>query len=54
MNEQIDTLLRPVAQFLKDFIFFEVSVSGVQFPLIVMWLAIAALFFTFYFGFIST
>lgn len=53
MTEQIDTLLRPVAQFLKDFIFFEVSLAGVQFPLIVMWLAIAALFFTFYFGFVN-
>lgn len=53
MNEQIDSLLRPLARFLKDFIFFEVSIGGVQFPLIVMWLAVAALFFTVYFGFIN-
>jgi AGCS family alanine or glycine:cation symporter len=53
MNEQIDTLLRPLAQFLKNFIFFEVSIGGIQFPLIVMWLAVAALFFTVYFGFIN-
>ncbi|HKK73980.1 MAG TPA: alanine/glycine:cation symporter family protein [Saprospiraceae bacterium] len=53
MNEQIDTFLRPVADFLKAFIFFEVNIAGVQFPLIVMWLAVAALFFTVYFGFIN-
>lgn len=53
MNEQIDTFLRPVAKFLKDFIFYEISIGGVSFPLIVMWLAIAALFFTLYFRFIN-
>lgn len=53
MNERIDTFLRPVAKFLKDFIFYEVSIGQTSFPLIVMWLAVAALFFTLYFRFIN-
>lgn len=53
MNDHIDSLLRPVADVLKAFIFFEIQLGSISFPLIVMWLAVAALFFTFYFGFIN-
>ncbi|GAB5551761.1 MAG: alanine/glycine:cation symporter family protein [Saprospiraceae bacterium] len=55
--ENIQTILnqslRPIADAFYNFIFFEVSVLGVAFPLIVMWLIVAALFFTFYLGFIN-
>lgn len=49
----LNQLLRPIADALYNFIFFEVSILGVAFPLIVMWLIVAALFFTFYLGFIN-
>ena len=55
--EQIDQVvnqaMRPIADALSQFIFYEIHLFGVSFPWIVMWLVIAALFFTFYFKFIN-
>jgi len=55
--EQIDHVvnqaMRPIADALSRFIFYEVHLFGVSFPWIVMWLVIAALFFTLYFKFIN-
>lgn len=53
IQASLNQLLRPVADAFYNFIFFEVSILGVSFPLIVMWLIFAGLFFTFYFGFIN-
>lgn len=53
IQTSLNQLLRPLADALYGFIFFEVTVLGVSFPLIVMWLIVAALFFTFYLGFIN-
>ena len=53
IDQSINEAIRPISDALGDFIFFEVSLFGYDFPLIVMWLAFAALFFTIYFGFLN-
>ena len=53
IDQQIDQLLRPVAQLFTSIIFYSVDIAGSQFPLIVLWLILAAVIFTGYFGFIN-
>ena len=53
LQTAINKVLRPLADLLSEFIFFKVNILGVSFPLIVMWLIVAAVFFTFYLGFIN-
>lgn len=53
LQASLNQLLRPIADALNSFIFFEIDILGVSFPLIVMWLIVAALFFTIYLGFIN-
>ena len=53
VDQKIDALLKPAADFFISIIFFSVSVAGADVPLIVVWLIIAALFFTFYFSFVN-
>lgn len=49
----VDQVIRPYSEGLRDFIFYEISIFGVSFPWIVMWLIIAAIFFTVYFNFLN-
>lgn len=55
--EQIDELINgalgPIADALSRFIFYEITIFGISFPWIVMWLVIAAAFFTIYFKFLN-
>ena len=55
--EQIDQIvnqaMRPIADGLKQFIFYEISLFGYSFPWIVMWLVVAAIYFTLYFKFLN-
>jgi len=53
IDETINQALRPIADALSNFIFFEITIFGTSFPLIVMWLVVAAAFFTIYFNFIN-
>lgn len=53
IDEAIDRAIGPLADALNQFIFFEVSIYGWRFPLIVMWLIVAAAFFTLYFNFLN-
>ena len=53
IDETVNQFLTPYADALDSFIFYSVSVGEVEIPLIVVWLAAAALFFTFYFEFIN-
>ena len=53
IDQQIDQLLSPVAELFVSVIFYSVPIGGADIPLIVVWLIIAAIFFTFYFGFIN-
>ncbi|MFT6692230.1 MAG: AGCS family alanine or glycine:cation symporter [Colwellia sp.] len=53
IDQQIDQLLIPVADLFTSIIFYSVDVAGTQFPLIVLWLIVAAVIFTVYFGFLN-
>ncbi|MAT95331.1 MAG: alanine glycine permease [Halioglobus sp.] len=53
IDQRVEALVRPLADALSSVVFFEISLFGQPFPLIVLWLALAALFFTLYLGFIN-
>jgi AGCS family alanine or glycine:cation symporter len=52
-DQQVEALVRPLANGLASVVFYKINLFGQPFPLIVLWLAVAALFFTFYFGFLN-
>ncbi|NCF17382.1 MAG: amino acid carrier protein [Haliea sp.] len=52
-DQQVETLVRPLANGLSSIVFYRIDLFGQAFPLIVLWLAVAALFFTLYMGFIN-
>ncbi|MFT4520139.1 MAG: AGCS family alanine or glycine:cation symporter [Halioglobus sp.] len=52
-DQQVEDLVRPVSDALSAVVFYKVPLFGQPFPLIVLWLATAAVFFTFYMGFIN-
>ncbi|GAA4888096.1 alanine/glycine:cation symporter family protein [Ferrimonas pelagia] len=52
-DQQVEALVAPWAQALTNLIFYAIPLFGHSVPLIVLWLAIAALFFTLYLGFIN-
>lgn len=51
IDETVETWVAPVTAALSSVIFFEISLFGQAAPVIVLWLAGAALFFTVYLGF---
>jgi AGCS family alanine or glycine:cation symporter len=53
IDQQVDKLLQPAAELFISVIFYSVSLSGADVPLIVVWLILAAIVFTFYFGFVN-
>ncbi|MDE0929173.1 MAG: alanine glycine permease, partial [Halioglobus sp.] len=53
LDQQIDQLINPLAEGLSDIIFYQINIFGQGFPLIVLWLVSAAVFFTCYLGFIN-
>ena len=48
IDAQIESWVRPLAQGLSELVFYPIQLFDQDFPLIVLWLAIAALWFTFY------
>lgn len=48
IDETINERVAPVSDFVEGIVFFAVPIGGVEVPLIIVWLAAAALFFTFY------
>ena len=48
IDMQIDAWIRPLAHEFSELVFYSVRLFDQDFPLIVVWLAIAALWFTFY------
>ena len=52
-DQQVEAVVRPLANGLSAVVFYKVDLFGQAFPLIVLWLAIAAVFFTLYMGFIN-
>jgi len=53
IDQKIDHILQPIAELFTSIIFYTINLGGVDAPLIVIWLIIAAVVFTAYFGFIS-
>ena len=53
LDATINAVVQPLTDAVKSFIFFEVSIFGSQLPLIILWLISAAVFFTFYLGFLN-
>lgn len=53
VDAAINSALEPAADFVAGIIFYAVRVAGVDLPLIVVWLAAAAVFFTLYYRFIN-
>jgi len=53
VDETINQAFTPFAKVFSDVIFFSVSVGGADLQLIVLWLVVGALFFTFYLRFIN-
>ncbi len=52
-DQRVEGLVRPLANALSAVVFYRVDLLGQPFPLIVLWLAVAAVFFTLYLGFIN-
>ncbi len=53
IDETIDQAFQPIADFTGSVVFYSVPVMGQDIKLILVWLVAAALFFTFYLGFIN-
>lgn len=53
IDETINQYISPVSDAIAGMIFYSIEVNGAQLPLIVVWLIVAASFFTIYFGFIN-
>ncbi|MFT4615104.1 MAG: AGCS family alanine or glycine:cation symporter, partial [Bacteroidia bacterium] len=52
-DEKVESLVRPLADGLSSVVFYKIPLFGEPFPLIVLWLAVASVYFTFYLGFIN-
>jgi alanine or glycine:cation symporter, AGCS family len=53
IDEAVNAVVAPAANFVAGIVFYAIPVAGVDVPLIVIWLAAAAVFFTLYFRFIN-
>ncbi len=53
IDQAISDAVAPIVNPIVSLVFYSVPVFGTQFPLIVGWLVVAAIVFTFYFGFIQ-
>ena len=54
IDEKINGIIAPVSSFIVSIVFFSLEIyDGIQVPLIVVWLILAALFTTIYFGFVN-
>jgi len=53
IDESINAWMVPISKTVADIVFYSVPVFGTQLPLVVVWLVLAAVFFTFYFNFLS-
>ena len=53
IDETVEAWVGPASTALSNFIFYKANLLGHNIPLIVLWLAVAATFFTLYLGFIN-
>lgn len=53
IDESINSATAPIAEWFGKVVFFKIPVFGAQLPLVVLWLVVGAVFFTFYMRFIN-
>ncbi len=53
IDQTVESVMQPIAAALSQFVFYKLSIFGYDVPWIVLWLAVAATFFTLYLGFIN-
>lgn len=53
IDESINNATAPIAEFIGKVVFFKISLFGAQLPVVVLWLVVGAVFFTFYMRFIN-
>ena len=53
IDETINAATAPIASFIGQVVFFKIPIFGAQLPVVVLWLVVGAVFFTFYMGFIN-
>jgi len=53
IDATINAVTAPIAALVGKIVFFKIPAFGAQLPLVVLWLVIGAVFFTFYMGFIN-
>ena len=53
IDESVNEFLSPISDFVAGTVFYSINLGDFSFPLIVVWLIVAALYCTFYFRFIN-
>ena len=53
IDQGVNEALMPITAAFSNFVFYKISLFGFAMPIIVLWLAVAAVFFTVYLGFIN-
>lgn len=53
IDDTVEAVIGPIAATISSFVFYKLPLFGYEIPWIVIWLAVAALFFTLYMGFIN-
>ena len=53
IDDAINSATAPIASFIGQVVFFKIPIFGAQLPVVVLWLVVGAVFFTFYMGFIN-
>jgi AGCS family alanine or glycine:cation symporter len=53
VDDVINSITAPIASVVGDIVFFKIPIFGAKLPLVVLWLVIGAVFFTFYMGFVN-
>ena len=53
IDDAINSATAPIATLIGKIVFFKIPVFGAQLPVVVLWLVVGAVFFTFYMGFIN-
>ena len=53
IDNVIDTAFEPISNAVAAVIFYSVPIMGLDIKIVLVWLVVAALFFTIYFGFVN-
>lgn len=52
-DQQVNSIISPIAHQLSSIVFYKINLFGYSVPIIVLWLSVAAVFFTFYLNFVN-